>query len=236
MVYTMSKHLSKISIVERNRLKKLNTFESQARLEGFKIIAGIDEAGRGPLAGPVVAAVCIIPEGVLIKGVDDSKKLTSKQREELFEEMTSRQDISYAVGIVEVEVIDKINILQATIQAMLQAVANLDLIPDLLLVDGLQLPHPTLPVRKIIKGDSLSQSIAAASIIAKETRDRLMRAFHDKWPQYQFNLHKGYGTEKHLEAIQKYGPCPIHRRSFAPFKQEEQTFFSFLLKEPIISS
>ena len=203
---------------EWRRLKTLTVFEEEARQNGYKVIAGVDEAGRGPLAGPVVAAACLIPENLFIPGVDDSKKLLQKKRQEIFKQIVSDPRIIYCVGLVEVEIIDKINILQATIQAMLLAIEGLAKKPDYLLVDGLKLPHPSIPSLKIIAGDALSQSIAAASIIAKETRDRLMIEYHQKWPEYGFDQHKGYGTEKHLAAIDKHGPCPIHRMSFDPIK------------------
>jgi ribonuclease HII len=198
---------------ERKRLQRLTLFEEEARCEGFCHIAGVDEAGRGPLAGPVVAASCIIPQNLYFPGIDDSKKLTPKKRAELFKDLTFHPDVIYGVATVSHEEIDRINILQATIVAMLQAVAQLSITPDLLLVDGMKLPSP-IPSKKIVKGDSLSQSIAAASIIAKETRDRLMEEYDRLWPEYGFKDHKGYGTERHREAIKKYGPCKIHRMSF----------------------
>lgn len=182
---------------------------------GFHTIAGVDEAGRGPLAGPVVAAACIIPHDVFIIGIDDSKKLSPKQRCALFEELTSRSDIRYHVGIISHQEIDEINILQATIKAMQVALHGLDPAPDLTLVDGLSLTSH-LPCKKIIGGDALSQSIAAASVIAKETRDRIMTKYHEEWPHYGFHQHKGYGTKQHLEALNKHGACPIHRKSFKP--------------------
>lgn len=183
-------------------------------------IAGIDEAGRGPLAGPVVAAACIIPLGIFLPGVNDSKQLTSKKRQEILQNLTSNARILHAIGVVSCQEIDQINILQATIKAMLLAVAGLAVIPDLLLVDGLQLPHQSIPCQKIIKGDQMSASIAAASIIAKEKRDGLMLEYHEEWPQYGFDSHKGYGTAQHYAAIDRYGPCPIHRLSFDPFKSQ----------------
>lgn len=203
---------------ETKRLLKLNVYEDEARQQGYQIIAGLDEAGRGPLAGPVVAAACIIPTGVLIPGVDDSKQLTAEERATLYQLITQDERICYGIGIIHSQTIDKINIFQATIAAMLMAISQLSLIPHLLLVDGMKLPHPTIPAQKIIDGDAKSQSIAAASIIAKETRDRLMIEFHQQWPLYGFNQHKGYGTEKHLEALQSHGPCPIHRRSYEPVR------------------
>lgn len=209
---------SKLGKRETKRLLKLNVFEDEARQQGYQLVAGIDEAGRGPLAGPVVAAACIIPEGVLIPGVNDSKQLPPEAREELFNRITSDSRILYGIGVIEPEIIDKINIFQATIAAMLMAVSKLSQEPHMLLVDGLKLPHPTIPSQKIIDGDAKSQSIGAASIIAKETRDRLMIKLHEEWPMYGFNQHKGYGTAKHLDALQQYGICPIHRRSYEPVK------------------
>jgi ribonuclease HII len=207
------KHIKK---AEWLRLLELHIFEREARQKGFGLIAGVDEAGRGPLAGPVVAAACTIPEGTYFPGIDDSKKLTPKQRKILFEKITSDSNVQFGVGIVSHIEIDRINILQATIQAMLEALAKLCKQPQYILVDGLELKHGAVPCQKIVGGDGLSHSIAAASIIAKETRDRLMEEEHKKWPEYGFSSHKGYGTEKHLEALAKYGPCPIHRMTFAP--------------------
>jgi ribonuclease HII len=203
---------------EKLRLQQMIIYEEAAYQQGYKILAGLDEAGRGPLAGPVVAAACILPRGLLIAGVNDSKKLTAKARERLFERLTTDPSIHYAIGILESDEVDRLNIYQATIQAMWQAIDKLAICPDCLLVDGLGLPHPLLPCQKIVKGDQLSQSIAAASIIAKETRDRLMRVYHAQWPLYGFDRHKGYGTAQHLETLERYGPCPIHRYSFDPIK------------------
>lgn len=213
-----------LDLVEKKRLKALLKFENLARSKGFRSIAGIDEAGRGPLAGPVVAAACILPEKVFFAGVDDSKKLPSVIRKELFQKLTSHSKVYYGVGIVSHEVIDSINILQATIQAMLKALENLIVLPDLLLVDGMELTATHIPSWKIIQGDSLSKSIAAASIIAKVTRDQLMEEYHKKWPEYEFNQHKGYGTPKHLAALDKFGPSPIHRKSFSPVKNFTMQF------------
>lgn len=200
-------------------LRSLIKYEEQARVEGFKAIAGIDEAGRGPLAGPVTAAACVIPEGRFFLKINDSKKLTEPQREELFNEITQDPNISYGIGIVSHEIIDAINIYQATIQAMLEAIEKLAQQPHLLLVDGLSLKHPKIPSRKIIKGDEQSQSIMAASILAKVTRDRIMVDYDKQWPEYGFKKHKGYGTERHLEALKDKGPSPIHRKSFAPVRE-----------------
>lgn len=210
---------SAISVEEQQRLCDLTCFEEEARQQGYRCIAGVDEAGRGPLAGPVAAAACIIPEGIFFCGIDDSKKLSAMQREALFEQITGRKEVIYSVCIVSADEIDRINIYQATIRAMLDAIAALSVFPDYLLVDGMQLSHPVIPCKKIIKGDTKSQSIAAASIIAKVTRDRIMKEFHERWPLYGFKDHKGYGTERHLSAIAAHGPCPIHRMTFEPLKK-----------------
>lgn len=201
--------------------KRPNSFEFELlrrerslRRRGFRAIAGVDEAGRGPLAGPVVAAACIFSSNVPILGVNDSKKLTRHQRQSLHTQLTSHPAVHYGVGVIDSEEIDRINIFQATIRAMQVAVAALSIPPDYLLVDGLQLPYPEVPVEKVIGGDGVCYAIAAASIIAKEVRDRLMEEYDGQWPEYGFAQHKGYGTELHRAALQKYGPCPIHRRSF----------------------
>jgi ribonuclease HII len=200
--------------LEKARLKSLYKYEKRAYSEGFQVIAGVDEAGRGPLAGPVVAAACILPKNFLLEGIDDSKKLTPAKRESLYQTLTTHPQIVYAIGILDHAAIDAINIYQATIQAMLKAIEGLSLRPDLLLVDGMGLPHAEIPSWKIIEGDALSLSIAAGSIIAKVTRDRMMEEYHRQWPEYGFKQHKGYGTPAHLQALEKHGPCPIHRRSF----------------------
>ena len=188
-------------------------FESKAIHQGFKNIAGIDEAGRGPLAGPVVAAAVIFPSKVNIPGLNDSKKLSANKREELFPKI---QEISVAFGlaVVDQKVIDKINILQAARLAMKQAVETLKITPGLLLIDGNQKIDSTLNQWVIVKGDSRSLSIAAASVLAKVTRDRIMDSYHKLYPQYEFNRHKGYGTRLHRNLIQEHGPCPIHRSTF----------------------
>lgn len=206
--------------VERKRLLELVKYEKLAKSQGYRIIAGIDEAGRGPLAGPVVACACIIPEGLFFPGVNDSKQLSPQRREALFNDLISDPRVIYGVGIVSHIEIDYLNIYQATIEAMKRAINKLSLIPDYLLVDGMQINHLDIPAEKIIQGDAKSQSIASASIIAKETRDKLMNEFHEMWPQYNFKQHKGYGTKQHMEAIEKYGPCPIHRMSFKPLKKD----------------
>lgn len=207
---------------EYKRLLQLTIYEQEARTQGFKVIAGIDEAGRGPLAGPVVAAACIIPSGLYFRNVNDSKQLDAAMRESIFSDLTSHSEVVFSVGIICQKEIDRVNIYQATILAMLQAVAGLGVIPDYLLVDGLKLPHPTIPCLKIIQGDTLSQSIAAASIIAKVTRDRLMENYDKEWPEYGFKQHKGYATQKHLAALGEHGPCSLHRFSFEPIKNHKK--------------
>ncbi len=207
-----------LSPQECKRLESMMIWERNARKRGFKLIAGVDEAGRGPLAGPVVAAACILPEGTLIERIDDSKKLLPSERFQIFQKILALADVDYGIGIVDALIIDQINILQATFQAMLIAISRLNQQPDYILVDGNKMPSARIPGQAIVQGDSLSQSIAAASIIAKETRDQIMRAFDEQWPQYRFSSHKGYATEEHLLAIQKHGSCPIHRMSFDPLK------------------
>ncbi|HTY37551.1 MAG TPA: ribonuclease HII [Bacteroidota bacterium] len=181
--------------------------------QGAEIIAGVDEAGRGPLAGPVVAGAVVLPRGVTIDGVNDSKKLSAKQRERLYHEIHAVA-LSIGVGIVSHEVIDRINIYQASILAMHKAIENGRLVPDLILADGNSFRHETVRYRNVIGGDAKSQTIAAASIIAKVTRDRLMMEYHAQYPEYGFDRHKGYGTRIHVEAVQRFGLCPIHRRTF----------------------
>jgi ribonuclease HII len=188
-------------------------YESTARSKGYHVIAGVDEAGRGPLAGPVVAAAVFFGQDSRFEGLDDSKKLSPKIREFFFK-IIKEQALSYGIGIVDVEKIDKINILQASLLAMKNAVENLSEKPNLLLIDGNQKIDSDIKQWTIIKGDSLSQSIAAASVLAKVTRDKLMEKYHKQFPQYAFNKHKGYGTRLHRDLIKKYGPCPIHRRTF----------------------
>jgi len=188
-------------------------FETKAREREFSNIAGVDEAGRGPLAGPVVAAAVIFSSSIDIAGLDDSKKLSAKKREALFPKIQEKA-IAYGMSVVDPEVIDEINILQAARLAMKQAVDQLNPVPDLLLIDGNQKIESSLDQWAIIKGDSKSLSIAAASVLAKVTRDRIMEDYHKLYPQYQFDRHKGYGTKLHRTLIQEHGPCPIHRSTF----------------------
>ncbi len=203
---------------ELERLKKMSLFEERLKKRGYFSIAGVDEAGRGPLAGPVVACACILPEGALIEHVNDSKKLTKSKREVLFNKLTTNKDVYYGIGIVDQKRIDEINIFQASLEAMLIAINNLPKKADFLLFDGKFSPTVSIPSQAIVKGDSLSISIASASIIAKYTRDAIMEEYHTKYPEYGFSSHKGYGTKKHLEAIEKHGPCEIHRKTFDPIK------------------
>lgn len=177
------------------------------------ILAGIDEAGRGPLAGPVVAAAVILPTGLIIKGLRDSKLTSENERNRLFWEITSCA-VGVGVGIVTADTIDKINILNSTKYAMSAAVRDLKLKPDILMIDAVGLPDVGIPQESIIKGESISASIAAASIVAKVVRDDIMFDYHEKYPLYEFRQHKGYCTRKHVELLRMHGPCPIHRRSF----------------------
>ena len=192
---------------------EIQQFEQNLRQQGYQRIAGIDEAGRGALAGPVVAAAVILPINCQLSGVTDSKQLTPKRRAELFDEIR-RTALAVGVGSIDNKDIDQINILQATMGAMAQAIAQITPSPDYALVDGTHLPRISPPAEAIPKGDTLVQSIAAASIIAKVTRDRLMIELDKTYPGYGFQVHKGYGTLLHRQAIAQLGPCPIHRRSF----------------------
>ena len=191
----------------------LSFYENEAKIKGFSICAGIDEAGRGPLAGPVVAAACILCEDIPIYGLDDSKKISENRREILYEEIILKAKC-FSVIRIEHDVIDEINILEATKRAMRMCVASLSETPDLLLIDAVDLKDTGIPVQAIIKGDAKSNSIAAASILAKVTRDRIMREYDIIYPGYGFAKHKGYGTKEHYAAIELLSICPIHRRTF----------------------
>ena len=191
----------------------LYEFETKASHQGFNNIAGIDEAGRGPLAGPVVAAAVILLSKINIPELNDSKKLSPKKREELFPKI-QEMSVAFSVAVIDQEVIDEINILQATRLAMKKAVETLKITPGLLLIDGNQKIDSNLNQWAIVKGDSRSLSIAAASVLAKVTRDRIMDDYHKLYPQYGFDRHKGYGTKIHRNQIQEYGPCPVHRKTF----------------------
>ena len=181
--------------------------------EGFQVICGVDEAGRGPLAGPVCAAAVILPPHVEIPGLNDSKKLTDKRRRELFP-IIKEQAITYGIGLASHEEIDQINILQATYLAMERALAQLSVKPDLALIDGNRAKDFGLPVKTVVHGDSLSASIAAASVLAKVTRDDMMLQQDELYPRYGFAIHKGYGTKAHYDALRTYGPSPVHRMTF----------------------
>jgi ribonuclease HII len=194
--------------------------ETQLQKQGFSSIAGIDEAGRGPLAGPVVAAACILPLGISFPEINDSKQLSASARERIYLQLLKNPQVSFGIGLASVEEIDKLNILQATFLAMKRAVYALPKMADHLLIDGNLAPKLNIPIRTIVQGDSLSVSIAAASILAKVYRDHLMELLGKVWPQYLFEKHKGYGTLVHRNALQKWGICPIHRRSFAPCREQ----------------
>lgn len=188
-------------------------YENAALNSGFEVICGIDEAGRGPLAGPVYAAAVILPKGHIVEGVNDSKKISEKKRDLLFDKIID-ECVCYSIGTAGEQEIDEINILQATFLAMRRAVAGLEIKPDIALVDGNKKPGLDIAEQTIVKGDSKSANIAAASIIAKVSRDRYMLEMAEKYPEYQFEKHKGYGTKLHYEMLEKYGISPIHRKTF----------------------
>lgn len=198
---------------EITRLDNMLKIEHELNKKGYEFVCGVDEAGRGPLCGPVVAAAVILPKDAHIEGVNDSKKLTEKKREKLYDDIMQNA-VSVGVGVSDVDIIEEVNILNATKKAMLQAISNLKVNPEYVLVDGNQKIDTDIPLETVVKGDSKSESIAAASIIAKVTRDRLLIEYDKKYPEYGFAKHKGYGTKAHIEAIKKYGLTPIHRPSF----------------------
>ena len=199
---------------ELNRLNEMKKIENELYDTGLEYICGIDEAGRGPLAGPVVVAAVIMPKDSMIEGVNDSKKVSEKKREALYDLITS-EAISYSVGIIDQKEIDRINILNATKEGLTTAIKGLEVKPDRILVDALQgIDTCGVPYTSIIKGDAKCYSIAAASIIAKVTRDKIMRQWDELYPMYGFEKHKGYGTKMHIDAIKEYGICPLHRHSF----------------------
>lgn len=200
------------------RMERMVRYERHAYQQGATAVAGLDEAGRGCLAGPVVAAAVVLPRDWRHAEINDSKQLTAHQRDRLFA-VIHEHALSIGVGIASVEVVDRLNILQATHVAMKEAVSNLSISPDFLLLDAVQLSNMPMPQHSIIKGDALSLSIAAASIIAKVTRDRMMVEYDRQYPAYGFAVHKGYGTQQHRSAIKQYGPCPIHRRTFRGVKE-----------------
>lgn len=202
---------------ERERIAALYRYEEQARAEGYEIVAGVDEAGRGPLAGPVSVAAVILPRGLYLPKLNDSKKISAKVREELYE-LLQEKAVAVGTALVDAKTIDRVNIYQATINGMYEAIFSLQPEPQKVLIDAVPLEGLPMPSLSLVKGDAKSASIAAASIIAKVTRDRLMDAYDKEYPQYGFARHKGYGTAEHIEALRKYGPCPIHRLSFEPVK------------------
>ncbi|MBR0426713.1 MAG: ribonuclease HII [Clostridia bacterium] len=211
---TIREEFQKVKEKEEQRLLKLKEIDQDFFNMGMKYVCGIDEAGRGPLAGPVVVASVMLPENSMIEGVNDSKKISESKREKLYDVILS-EAISYGIGIIYQDEIDEINILQATKKGLHEAVANMEIKPNVILVDALTgIDTLGIPYKSIIKGDAKSYSIGAASIIAKVTRDRIMREWDKVYPEYGFAGHKGYGTAKHIEAIKKYGLTPIHRRSF----------------------
>ena len=194
--------------------------ERQLHAEGFATVCGVDEAGRGPLCGPVVAAACILPDGLLIEGLNDSKKLTPKKREALFD-FICEHALAYAIAEASVEEIDRLNILEADLLAMRRAIDALAIKADFALIDGNVARDFQIPARAVIKGDAISPSIAAASILAKVTRDRACIELDRQYPQYEIAKHKGYGTKVHMDALRKYGPAPIHRKQFIRFLERD---------------
>jgi ribonuclease HII len=206
-------------------------YERKLWAEGWELIAGVDEVGRGPLAGPVVAACVVFPEEIFLPEVDDSKKLTKLKREELFQQIMN-EALDVGIGIVWEKTIDRMNILNASLKAMWKALKKLKTPPQVVLVDGNQkIPNLSFPQMPIVKGDSKSMSIASASIVAKVTRDRIMLKYHKKYPQFCFAQNKGYSTKSHLEALKTFGPCDIHRRSFKIIQLLETNQMSFGIME-----
>lgn len=204
-------------LADFQRVRQMYQYEAQAYLQGKKLIAGVDEVGRGPLAGPVVAAAVILPENLYLPHLNDSKKVTAKRREELYEQILEKA-ICVQVAFVDAPTIDRVNIYQATMNAMYNAIYGLSVKPEYVLVDAMPLESLEIPHEAIIQGDAKSASIAAASIVAKVERDRLMKEYDSTYPGYDFGNNSGYGTAKHLEGLSLLGPCPIHRRSFEPIK------------------
>lgn len=214
----MIKHARMRAEQRRRGMQDLLQLERTLWEQGLQLVAGCDEAGVGPLAGPVVAAVVIIPRQTQLEGVDDSKKLTPLQRERLARRLEEHA-LGVGVGVVEAEEVDRLNVLRASLEAMRRAVTSLPLQPEHLLVDARTVPGIDIPQTPIVDGDAKSYAIAAASIVAKVERDRIMQEWHHHYPEYGFDRNKGYGTPEHLRALARYGPCPLHRRSFAPVRQ-----------------
>ena len=212
----LSEEWLEVQKVAQNQPTRL---ERYLRKCGIHRCAGVDEAGRGPLAGPVVACACILPTDALFPGLADSKTLSTNVRQRFFHELTTCAGLEYAVAVVDHTVIDQINILQATLQAMYQAITSLRVVPEVVIVDGPHLPHGLhVPSLAVIRADQQCACVSAASVIAKCVRDQIMVELDTQWPQYGFALHKGYGTELHRERLALHGPCPIHRRTFAPVR------------------
>ena len=201
----------------KDQMEEMNLYKYEEELydNDYKLICGIDEAGRGPLAGPVVVAACILPPFLRIKGINDSKKLSEKKREELYK-IIIKEALTYKIVFVSENDVDTLNIYQATKKGMLEAINSLDIKPDYCLIDAMPLSELEMPHQSVIHGDARCASIAAASILAKVTRDHYMEKMDVKYPNYGFKKHKGYGTKLHLDALEKYGPCPIHRKTYSP--------------------
>ncbi len=196
------------------------TIENELNEKGFRAVCGVDEAGRGPLCGPVCAAACILPSGLYIEGLNDSKKLSAKRRDKLFDEICANA-IAYSIALSSVDEINELNILEATLLAMRRAIGGLNIKADYALIDGNICRGFALPAQCVIHGDAISPSIAAASILAKVTRDRLCEELDREYPQYGIAKHKGYGTKQHMDALRQYGPAPIHRKQFIRFLNDE---------------
>ena len=196
------------------------SIEQELKAQGFTCICGVDEAGRGPLCGPVFAAACILPDGLYIEGLNDSKKLTEKKREKLFD-IIKKEAVAYSIASADVEEINEMNILEADLLAMRRAIDGLGVKADFAIIDGNIARDFPIPARAVVKGDSKSMSIAAASVLAKVARDRLCLELDREYPQYGIAKHKGYGTKEHMDALRKYGPSPIHRKKFIRFLDEE---------------
>ncbi len=210
----------------------MNLYEYEEALydQGNQLICGVDEAGRGPLAGPVVVAACILPPFLRIEGINDSKQLTAKKREELFK-IIVKNAVAYQIVFVSEADVDLLNIYQATKKGMLEAIRGLEVTPDHVLIDAMPLGELKIPHTSIIHGDARCASVAAASILAKVTRDEFMEKMDVKYPNYGFKKNKGYGTKAHMEALEKYGPCPIHRKTYAPVSKYFSRQLSFNLEE-----
>lgn len=209
-----------------NDQKNLYEYEEQLYDDGYELICGVDEAGRGPLAGPLVVAACILPPFLRIEGINDSKQLSAKKRMELYK-IIIKEAISYQIVFIHEQEIDELNIYQATKKGMLEAIGTLNHTPDYVLIDAMPLGELKMPHQSIVHGDAKCASIAAASILAKVTRDEYMEKMDIKYPNYGFRRHKGYGTKAHFEALEKYGPCPIHRKTYAPVSKYYNRQLSF---------